>query len=196
MNVKLLKSKEDKRFVVCPVCHSPCYRVRGVYQCSKCGYSADTALTQTTQRTIHKLKGNRRDTHQNTDKEQFSLAMGSEEYQARQKDLFENSTKKEDDAFHEKLEDSNEVQAKDVRDRRQKSDEQNDVAERKYRLEEKKRTEFKDAKRQAQRFASKTETKEDDKAARRMSPKGLENIVYDDGLSEDDYLPSALSKYI
>lgn len=191
MNTKLLKSKDSKRFVVCPVCHSPCVKDDGEYYCTSCAYS-----TTGKPRPIHKLRGNRKDTNENSDKEQISLAMGSQEYKERQKDLFENSARKEDDAFHVELEQRNELQASDKQAVVDKQREKTAVSVRKYRLEQKKRSEFKDIKHRGAQLASLTETKRDDRAVARMTPKGLEDIVYNEGVSEDEYLPSALSRYM
>lgn len=144
------------------------------------------------------LKPKRRipDNWENTDKEQISLAPGSAEYRERQDDLQENSPDKPDDAFHVNLEERNEVQARDVLKENQMHDEQNDTSERKYRNQTAKRTQFKTVKSAAIDAALATETLSDDKKAKRMMPKSLDSIVYNDGVAEDDYLPTALEKYL
>ena len=52
-----------------------------------------------------------------------------------------------------------------------------------------------DAESIALKEAEKTETLEDDKKIEREMPKTLENLKYNDGVTEDDYLPKALRKY-
>jgi hypothetical protein len=47
----------------------------------------------------------------------------------------------------------------------------------------------------ARKEAEKTESPEDDKQVRRNMPKTLETLKYNDGVTEDDYLPKALRKY-
>lgn len=133
---------------------------------------------------------------ENTDKEQISLAMGSAEYKERVRDLQEVSPDRPDDKFHTEREKNLEVQASDVALRNQKMDERNDTAERKYRNQTSKRVQFDDVKDSAIETAAETETPVDDIKAKRMLPKTLDNIVYDDGVTEDDYLPTVLKKYL
>lgn len=148
------------------------------------------------ERKILQPKKRTRDTWENTNKEQISLAMGSSEYKERQADLLENSAEKPDDEFHVKLENKNEVQASDVLEENQQMDAQNDTSERKYRNQMAKRKQFKHVKSAAIAAAALTETEVDDKKAKRMMPKNLDSIVYNDGVAEDDYLPTALKKYL
>lgn len=147
-------------------------------------------------RRILSPKKNRPDRRENTDKEQISLAPGSAEYKERIRDLKECSPDKPDDEFHVELESKNEIQAGDVLRENQRMDEQNDTAERKFRNQTSKRTQFGAVKSAAIVKASKTETLADDKKAKRMMPKNLDKVVYDDGVVEDDYLPTALKKYL
>lgn len=141
-------------------------------------------------------KKNIPDNWENTDKEQISLALGSAEYKERIADLEACSPDRPDDKFHSDLERRNEIQASDVSKKNRQKDEQNDIAERKYRNQTGKRTQFGTVKATAIANAMKTETLSDDKKAERMMPKNLDNIVYDDGVVEDDYLPTALKKYL
>lgn len=53
-----------------------------------------------------------------------------------------------------------------------------------------------DATRAATRHAQETATKSDDKAVKRALPKTLENLKYNDGVTEDEYLPKALQNYL
>lgn len=143
-----------------------------------------------------KIKKNNRDNWENTDKTQTSLAMGSPEYRERQRDLYQNSAEKPDDKFHLELEGHNEVQASDVSEKNRRRDEQNDTSERKYRNQTAKQVQYNSVKSTAVAMAAATKTPVDDIKAKRMMPKNLESIVYNDGVSEDDYLPSALKKYL
>ena len=147
-------------------------------------------------RRILSPKKNRPDRRENTDKEQISLAPGSAEYKERIRDLKECSPDEPDDEFHVKLENKNEIQASDVSKRNQKRDVENDISERKYRNQTAKRVQFGSVKSAAIAKALTTETLSDDKKAKRMMPKNLDKIVYDDGVVEDDYLPTALKKYL
>lgn len=147
-------------------------------------------------RKVLKTKKHIPDNWENTDKEQISLALGSAEYKERVEDLQNCSPDKPDDKFHSELEERNEIQADDVSKKNRQRDEQNDTSERKYRHQTAKRMQFKGVKSAAISAALATETLSDDKKAKRMMPKNLDDIVYDDGVAEDDYLPTALNKYL
>ena len=147
-------------------------------------------------RKVLKTKKHIPDNWENTDKEQISLALGSAEYKERVEDWQNCSPDKPDDKFHSELEERNEIQADDVSKKNRQRDEQNDTSERKYRNQTAKRMQFKGVKSAAISAALATETLSDDKKAKRMMPKNLDDIVYDDGVAEDDYLPTALNKYL
>lgn len=137
-----------------------------------------------------------KDTWENTDKEQISLALGSEEYKERIADLAEASADRPDDKFHTDLEESNEVEAVDNRSKNQKSDERNDTSRRKYRNQMGKRKQFEIAKNAVIHAAAETPGDEDDRRASRMMPKNLDKIVYNDGIAEDDYVDTVFDKYM
>lgn len=137
-----------------------------------------------------------KDTWENTDKEQISLALGSEEYKERVADLAEVSADRPDDKFHTDLEESNEVEAVDNRSKNQKSDERNDTSRRKYRNQMGKRKQFEIAKNAVTHAAAETPGDEDDRRVSRMMPKNLDKIVYNDGIAEDDYVDTVFDKYM
>lgn len=93
--------------------------------------------------------------------------------------------------------DENEAYAKGIQmtnDRKQARDKATLMRNKSYALI--KKTELDDdAMRMAMKHAEETQTPEDDKKVKRALPKTLENIKYDDGVTEDDYLPTALQKY-
>lgn len=138
-------------------------------------------------------------THQNTGKEQLSLDMGSAEYQEYCDDLQEVDPYKPDDEWHEKLEEHNENHDDVLSDKAEKAQNQELGADKQsYRKRMYKESMFTAVKSAAITEAISTDSTVDDVAASRMNQADniLENLQYDNGISEDDYLPKALTKYL
>lgn len=154
--------------------------------------------------------------------EQISLAMGSEEYKEfihdnqmqsntdydevrrleiakTQKDRVRDKHDKHSDHDEKERErDYNEahpvIMQKTSQDKQKKD--RDKLYQRKAYAHIKKEAQNDDAERIARKEAEKTESPEDDKKVERQMPKTLENLKYNDGVTEDDYLPKALKKYM
>lgn len=133
-------------------------------------------------------------TWQNTAKEQPYLMPGTCEYEEYQEDLKEHNPFKPDDEVHVALEEKNAEHVPEMR-KKEVVPEPRQEGKNNYRRHIMKETQFREVKRQAIKQAKKTETLEDDKKAKRAMPKDLENLVYDNGVTQDDFLPKALRKY-
>lgn len=126
---------------------------------------------------------NEKDTWFNDAKNQTSLALGSEEYKEYLDDLEENHPSKEDDEMHVKLESYNE----DLREKlAEKATQPEDTTmQKKLRWQMAKMAEAKRVHAEAVRLAFSTESLDDDARLR-----GLENsngLIYDDGVTPDNY---------
>lgn len=137
---------------------------------------------------------NEKQTRQNTAKEQPYLMPGTEEYEERQEDLRMHDPFRPDDAWHDKKEQENEEYAERLAVKASEQKERK-TSDRKYTWQMGKRDQFLEGKEAAIAQAQLTESLEDDKRAERMLPKGVEDIVYNDGVAEDDYVPAVLRKY-
>jgi len=162
------------------------------------------------------------DTWDNDAKAQASLEMGSSEYKEYAHDAQMNSATQQGDVsasdmthiddhaqrdeIHEKAvshvetfasRDKNESHAHGLtarNDRSQATNQQKLMRAKAYAHIKKNDLEA-EAMREAMKHAAETPTLEDDKLVQRRLPKTLETIKYDDGITEDDFLPKALKKY-
>lgn len=166
-------------------------------------------------------QGSSNSTWQDDSHEQISLAMGSEEYKEflhdnkmddktdysevnrfdrtkTQKDRIQDRhDKATDHDEHERERSFNEahpVIMRQVGDGYQKKA-KDKLYQRKAYAHIKKEDQDKKTTNRAMKEAEKTETEADDKTIKRNMPKTLENLKYNDGVTEDDYMPKALRKY-
>ena len=128
-----------------------------------------------------------------------SLALGSDEYKEFVRDQFENSTEKPDDIDHVILEQNN-VRDPNAESREDKQKyEKTETARRGYRNREFKETQMGSIRERAIKGAAQTESKVDDVRARNL-PKGLDDVLYNDGVTADEYddilIHSAIGKYM
>lgn len=128
-----------------------------------------------------------------------SLALGSDEYKEFVRDQFENSTEKPDDINHVILEQNN-VRDPNAESREDKQKyEKTETARRGYRNREFKETQMGSIRKRAMKGAAQTESKVDDVRARNL-PKGLDDVLYNDGVTADEYdailIHSAIGKYM
>lgn len=135
-----------------------------------------------------------KDTWTNTAKEQPYLMPGTDEYEEYQRDLKFNDPFCPDDEMHAELEESN------VQKREDREDHINDIispvtSRRKYINESQKRAQFGTVKADAIRRAKLTDTFVDDKKANNASIDQLDDIVYNDGVTSDDFVEDALPEY-
>lgn len=133
-------------------------------------------------------------TWEDTSKEQPYLMPGTETYEEYQTDLQTHEPFKPDDKWHEQQLQNN-VQHKKKLVEKAELQQKPDTGRNKAMLQMRKRVQFDEVKQQAIEAAKETETKKDDEKAARMLPKSLDTLVYDDGVTEDDFLPKALRKY-
>lgn len=130
------------------------------------------------------LYNHNQDTWSNEDKNQNSLALGSDGYDDYIDDLRENDPGKPDDEMHAKLEEHNEKLAERLQEKAM-SESSNETVKRKIRWQMAKRAETSRLQAQAFKKAMSTETTADDERL-----KGLEksdDLIYDDGVSPDSY---------
>lgn len=133
---------------------------------------------------------------ENDAKEQISLTPGTDAYDSYEAGLQLHNPFAPDDSFHEELESANAEHAKMMDEKRLKSKNRSLTSQQQYRHRMAKEDMFREVKDTAMDMALKTETKEDDKVAAGINRKGLEGLVLDEGVTEDEYLPKALSKYM
>lgn len=138
---------------------------------------------------------NVKDTWQNTAKEQPYLMPGTSTYEERQEDLQLHDPFRPDDDFHQKLEKENAGHSVELAEKGNKAHE-HQGGKHNYQQYIRKEAKFAGVKSAAEDAARRTETVLDDRSVQRMSPDGLENLEYNNGVSEDDYLPKALQKYL
>jgi len=137
---------------------------------------------------------NNKSTWENTAKEQIYLAPGSPEYEEYKNDLKEHDPFRSDDAFHNKLEATNSDYRAVLL---QKSEQmQPSASHNKAILQQQKKGQFNAIRHKAQHHAEKTETTDDDQRTRSMQLDDLADIVFDDGVTSDDFSPKVLSKYL
>ena len=133
---------------------------------------------------------------ENDAKEQISLTPGTDAYDSYEDGLQLHNLFSPDDSFHDELESANAEHAKMMDEKRLRSKNRSLTSQQQYRHRMAKEDMFREVKDTAMDMALKTETKEDDKVAAGINRKGLEGLVLDEGVSEDEYLPKALSKYM
>lgn len=129
------------------------------------------------------LFNNDKDTWFNDAKNQSSLALGSEEYLEYIDDLEENHPSKEDDVMHAELEEYNE----DLMDKlAEKATQPEDTTtKKKLRWQMAKMAEAKRVHAQATRLALSTDSPDDD--ARLKGLEKSDGLIYDDGVTPDNY---------
>lgn len=138
------------------------------------------------------LHNNEKSTWENTSKEQISLMPGTSEYEEYVSDLKMHDPFKPDDSFHEQQEEHNESIPVVLKDR---SGGKNDTTKYKYNRQMQKDAQFKTVKSTLITKAKRTPSKDDDELAERLERKSLEDLVYDDGVDADEFLPKILRKY-
>lgn len=143
------------------------------------------------------LYNNDKATWENTAKEQPYLMPGTESYEEYQEDLQMRDPFKPDDEWHNKKEKENAERVVKSTKKYETANKQPNKHEgiRNYNRHMAKEAQFQDVKRQAIKNAKKTETEKDDKKVQRAMPKDLDKLVYDNGVTEDEFLPKALKKY-
>lgn len=141
------------------------------------------------------LHNNDTSTWSNTAKEQPYLMPGTSTYEEYQEDLQMHDPFRPDDDWHEKQEIKNEDHSQILME---KAEEQKypPVVKLKATREIAKMSQFKEVKRDAIEIAKETEDEKDDSIAEHMRLKDLDNVVYNDGVTVDEFLPKALSKYM
>lgn len=138
---------------------------------------------------------NEKATWENTAKEQPYLMPGTAEYVEYQEDLKDHDPFRPNDEWHDKLEQKTEDHSLRLMQKAEEA-KRPDVKKRKYTSQIMKEAQFAQVKKAAKSMAEHTETKADDRKAARMDVEDTEDLVYNDGVTSDDYLPKALSKYM
>lgn len=134
---------------------------------------------------------------ENTAKEQPYLMPGTPEYEERQEDLKLHDPFRPDDEFHVQLEERNESHAEDLRDANKEHTEENKGGgKHNYEVSIRKDTQFSQLKKEAAEAARATKTLADDAKAHRLTPEQVEAMVNDNGVTESEYIPKAIRKYI
>lgn len=131
-------------------------------------------------------------TWENTTKEQPYLMPGTAEYEERVEDLHAHDPFRPDDKWHEKLEEHDQGHRDRISVRNPKREEE---GRRNYRLQTAKKTQFGSVKSAAIEQAKQTPQLDDDEEAKKMKPKSLDSLVYDNGVVPDEFLPKSLRKY-
>lgn len=133
-------------------------------------------------------------THENTAKEQPYLMPGTPEYEEYQRDLKEHI--KQDDEWHDKLEDHNENHSERLQNRNDESDGlDTNQSKREYQKHIAKESQFGKVKADAVSAALLTKTPDDDERARKAKLKDLEDLIYDNGVTQDNFEQQALLEY-
>lgn len=132
----------------------------------------------------------------NDTKEQLYLMPGTPEYEERQEDLKMHDPFKPDDDWHNEREQVNQSHTREMKKKQDEDKEDAPTGYSHYQHRMAKEEQFSDVKKTATSMALATETKEDDKAAEHINRRGLEDLVIDEGVTEDEYVPKALAKYM
>lgn len=141
------------------------------------------------------LFNNERSTRENTAKEQPYLMPGTEPYEEYQSDLQMHDPFKPDDKWHDDLEADNAAHAAELQAQEQVRHGLDKVqGKRNYQKQISKTTQFKKVKAAAISNAALTETLDDDKRASGMRLKDVESLVYDNGVTQDDFEKEALDE--
>lgn len=141
------------------------------------------------------IPNNDKSTWENTAKEQPYLMPGTVEYQEYQEDLQAHDPFRPDDEWHDKQEEKNEEHPR-VMAQKQVNPSTPGASKRKYMNYIAKQVQFDALKAKAKREAAKTEDKSDDKRAAGLTFDKTEDLVYNEGVTPDEYLPKALTKYM
>lgn len=138
-------------------------------------------------------------THQNTGKEQLSLDQGSAEFREYEEDLQEVNPLKPNDKEYEALKEYNSEHDDRLAIKAEEASRHaTGTNKRQYRLHMNKESQFGTMKHTAMHEAAETPDKVDDAIARRIQEADaiVEGLVYDDGVSEEGYVPRAIAKYL
>ena len=134
---------------------------------------------------------------ENTAKEQPYLMPGTPEYEELQEDLKLHDPFRPDDEFHAELEARNEDHPEDLEEGNEaRAAENNGGGKHNYEVSIRKHTQFDKLKKEAEAAAVATKTLADDARAHRLTPEQVEAMVYDNGVTESEYVPRAIRKYI
>lgn len=131
---------------------------------------------------------------ENDTKEQPYLMPGSSEYEEYQNDLHMHDPFRPDDEWHNELEEKNEEQFVPKSEPKEAPSER--VNRWKFIRQQSKASQFDDVKNAATIAAEETESKKDDKRVAHMKKKDLEEIVFDDGVDDEEYVSKTIRKYI
>ncbi len=151
---------------------------------------------------IKKKLGNgyiQRQTHQNTDKEQISLAPGSAEYDAYLEDLAEVDPYNDKDEWHNEMHERNEEHDDLLADKAEAAQNyETQAAKKTYRNKMAKEARSRQVRREAMEIARSTPSREDDKIAAGIGREDeiLNQLEINDAVTADEYVPKALSKYL
>ena len=132
----------------------------------------------------------------NDSREQPYLMPGAPAYEQRQEDLQMHDPFRPDDEWHNEREVMNQSHASLMQKKHEKSKGNSPTGNLQYRHRMAKEDQYKEVKHEAMDLALTTETKEDDKIAESINRRGLEDLVFDEGISEDEYVPAAIKKYM
>lgn len=140
--------------------------------------------------------GTRQDNWQNTAKEQPYLMPGTETYEEYESDLQLHDPFRPDDVVHDKLEQHNEDIVEARTEAGWEPHRELNVPRWKARNKMFKATQIGELREQAVEQAALTDDPEDDeKAKSKRLPAGVRELVENDGVSQDEFLPRALLKY-
>lgn len=137
---------------------------------------------------------NEKATWENTSKEQPYLMPGTSAYDEYTSDLKEHNPFRPDDKWHDEREDDVEEYGEALAKKAAGAINPT-TSRRKSILQQQKLGLFRNVKRRAVDMASKTEDTNDDKAAKRMLPDDLEDLIYNDGVAQDDFVPESLTDF-
>lgn len=151
-------------------------------------------------RTLKTRKGAVKSTWHNDAKEQISLEQGSAEYKEYEEDLQEVNPFRPDDEFHSKLEERNaEYDDRLAIKASEESRTQTDAAHTNERRRMYKESRIGQMKKAVMDAAAATPGTADDKRAAQIRADSAfyeSNIEYDNGVSEEGYIPQSIAKYL
>lgn len=151
-------------------------------------------------RRLKTRKTTNKSTWHNDAKEQLSLEQGSEEYAEYEEDLQEVNPFRPDDAFHAELEAKNALHDDVLAIKASEASRtQTDAAHTNERRRMYKETRLNQMKQAVMKAAAETPGTADDKRAAQIQAASdfyESNIEYNNGISEDGYIPQSMSKYL
>lgn len=137
---------------------------------------------------------NERSTWENTAKEQPYLMPGTAEYEEYKDDLQEHDPFRPDDAWHSKQEEICENHSENLVKKAEKAIECMPIRQ-KVIKQRQKTDEINKVRHEINDKCEANATKKDGKKTAKVVPDDLDNLIYDDGVTEDAFLPKALTKY-